>query len=314
MMDFNVNLLVQLVVDGLAQGSLYASLALAIVLVHQSSGMINFSQGALAVLGAYIGMSVGGVATPIVGAPVGIAFGVVGGLFFAFVIGALLERVIMRRFAGSEEDTKVVVSVGLLLLLTGAIGVGWGYNFLPYPFYVSASGSFRLGDVSVSTWSLVTFITIVIAMIVIQILFRGTKLGLGLRAVADNPASAALSGVRVGRMLMIGWGLAAGLGTAAGILLAAKQQLSPNNFDPILVYALAAVVIGGLDSPIGAVVAAWGIAILENLAATYLSVVPGTDIQLIGQDLKIIVPFVLVFIILVTRPQGLFGRKLVTRV
>jgi branched-chain amino acid transport system permease protein len=143
-------------------------------------------------------------------------------------------------------------------------------------------------------------------MVVLQLLFQKTKLGLGLRAVADNPRSAALSGIRVGRMLMVGWGLAAALGTIAGVLLAAKAQLNPGNFDAILVYALAAIIIGGLDSPIGAVVAALGIAVLENLAGTY--------VPWIGHDLKIAVPFVFLFVILILRPQGLFGRKVVVRV
>ncbi|HEY8587915.1 MAG TPA: branched-chain amino acid ABC transporter permease, partial [Naasia sp.] len=224
----------------------------------------------------------------------------------SFGIGAFLERFVMRRFQGGEEDTKVVATIGLLTLITGLIGMVWGFNFLPYPFFFNTGTSFTVAGVAISVWSLTTFLTIVALMAVLQLLFSKTKMGLGLRAVADNPNSAALSGIRVGRMLMIGWGLAAALGTIAGILLAAKAQLNPGNFDAILVYALAAVIIGGLNSPIGAVVAALGIAILENLA--------GTFVPLIGHDLKIAVPFVLLFVILILRPQGLFGRKSVVRV
>jgi branched-chain amino acid transport system permease protein len=212
----------------------------------------------------------------------------------------------MRRFMESEPDTQVVVTIGLFTFLGGIIGLIWGFNYVPYPFFVSGAESFTIAGVSISVWSLTTFLAILTLMVLLQLLFRGTKLGLGLRAVADNSDSAALSGVKVGNMLMVGWGLAAALGTAAGVLLAAKAQLYPDNFDGILVYALAAVIIGGLDSPVGAVVAAWGIAIAESLAGVY--------VPFIGHDLKVIVPFLFLFLVLVFRPQGLFGRTQVVRV
>ena len=296
---------VQLVVDGLAQGSLYAALALAIVLVHQATGLINFAQGGMAVLGSYIGMSIGGLIAP-ANPFVGVLVGIIVAVAASFGIGAFVERFVMRRFQGGEDDTKVVATIGLLTLITGLIGIVWSYNFIPYPFFFNTSTSFMIGGIAISVWSLTTLLTIVALMAVLQVVFSKTKLGLGLRAVADNAPSAALSGIKVGSMLMVGWGLAAALGTIAGILLAAKSQLNPGNFDAILVYALAAVIIGGVDSPIGAVLAAWGIAILENLAGTY--------VPLIGHDLKIAVPFVLLFVILILRPQGLFGRKAVVRV
>lgn len=296
---------VQLVVDGLAQGSLYAALALALILVHQATGLINFAQGGMAVLGSYIGMTVGGLLAP-ANPFVGVLLGVIVAVVASFGIGAFIERFVMRRFQNGEEDTKVVATIGLLTLITGLIGIVWSYNFIPYPFFFNTSTSFMVGGIAISVWSLTTFLTIVTLMVILQLLFTKTKLGLGLRAVADNASSAALSGVKVGGMLMIGWGLAAALGTIAGILLAAKAQLNPGNFDAILVYALAAVIIGGLSSPIGAVAAAMGIAVLENLAGTY--------IPWIGHDLKIAVPFILLFVILILRPQGLFGRKVVVRV
>ncbi len=297
---------VQLVIDGLAQGSLYAALALAIVLVNQATGLVNFAQGGMAVLGSYIGLAASNVAIPVIGLYPGIIFGMIFAVGASFTIGALIERFVMRRFMGAETDTQVVVTIGLFTFLGGFIGLVWGFNYIPYPFFISGNESFMIAGISVSVWSLTTFITIFALMLVLQLLFRGTKLGLGLRAVADNSASAALSGVKVGSMLMVGWGLAAALGSAAGVLLAAKAQLYPDNFDGILVYALAAVIIGGLDSPVGAVVAAWGIAIVESLVGVY--------VPFIGHDLKVIVPFLILFAVLVVRPQGLFGRKVVVRV
>ncbi len=149
-------------------------------------------------------------------------------------------------------------------------------------------------------------IVIVVVMGLLQALFQGTKLGLALRAVADNPQSSALSGLKVGRLLMVGWGLAAVLGAIAGVIIAPKLQVAPQMLDEVLIYALASVVIGGLDSPIGAVVAAFGVSVVQNLVAIYL--------PFIGSDLKIVVPFVIVFIVLAIRPQGLFGRRRVVRV
>jgi len=303
---FNFGTFLQLIVDGLATGSIYAALALAIVLVNQATGMINFAQGGMAVLAAYLGMTVGNLVSPVAGVTLGIIAGIVAALALSYAMGAVVERFVMRRFMGGDPDTAVVATIGLLTLITGLIGLIWTYNYIPYPFFFTGLESMSLGGLAVSAWSLTTFLTIVAIMLLLQALFRWTKLGLGFRAVADNRASSALSGIKVGRMLQVGWGLAAMLGAIAGVLVAAKIQLVPDMFDTYLVYALAAVIIGGLDSPLGAVLAAWGIAVVENLAAAY--------VPFVGHDLKIAVPLILMVVLLVLRPQGLFGRKVVVRV
>lgn len=303
---FNLNTFVQLIVDGLATGSIYAALALAIVIVNQTTGLINFAQGGMAVLAAYLGMTFSNAVMPALGPTVAVIAGILFAVAASFVLGAVIERFIMRRFMGGDPDTAVVATIGLLTLITGLCGLIWTYNFIPYPFFFSSGASFTVGGIAISVWSLTTFITILAMMILLQLLFRATKLGLGLRAISINSRSAALSGIRVGGLLMVGWGLAAALGAVAGVLVAAKVQLSPDMFDTYLVYALAAVIIGGLDSPIGAVVAAWGIAVIENLAAAYL--------PFVGHDLKIAIPFALLFLVLILKPEGLFGRKVVVRV
>lgn len=303
---FNVDTFVQLIADGLAVGSIYAALALAIVIVNQTTGLINFAQGGMAVLAAYFGMTFTNAVMPVLGATAAVIAGILFAVAASFVLGALIERFLMRRFMGGDPDTAVVATIGLLTLITGLCGLIWSYNYIPYPFFFSSGASFSVGGVSISVWSLTTFVTILAIMILLQLLFRATKLGLGLRAISINSRSAALSGIRVGGLLMVGWGLAAALGALAGVLVAAKVQLIPDMFNTYLVYALAAVIIGGLDSPIGAVVAAWGIAVVENLAAAYL--------PFVGHDLKIAVPFVLVFLVLIIKPEGLLGRKVVVRV
>jgi len=297
---------IQLVVDGLANGSIYAALALAIVLVNQATGLINFAQGGMAVLSAYVALTISNLLAPSLGIAGAVTLGIVATLVFSFFLGAVVERVLMRRFERGDPDTAVVATIGLFTLITGLCGIIWTYNFLPFPWYFPVTDSFMIGGIGISVWSLTTFVAVLVVMAVLQIVFRSTKLGLGLRAVADNPSSAALSGLKVGRLLMAGWGLAAMLGAIAGTLVAPKLQLSPTMLDGALVYALAAVIIGGLGSPIGAVIAALGITVLENLAAHY--------VPFIGNDLKIAVPFIVLFLVLVFRPQGLFGRKVVVRV
>ena len=289
---------VQLVVDGLSTGSVYGAIALAIVLVHQATGLINFAQGGMAVLAAYVAWWLNNHGVPVV-------LAILVSILFSFVLGAVVERWLMRRFERGDPDTAVVVTIGLLTLITGLCGWLFTYNNQQFPSLFSLETVSFLG-VSISIRSIGTTLVIVVAMVLLQALFVRTKLGLALRAVAINPQSAAFSGLPVGRLLMVGWGLAAALGAVAGALVAPQLTLTPGMLDNALVYALAAVILGGLTSPIGVVVAAWIIGVLENLAAVY--------VPFIGFDLKVAVPFILIFVVLIVRPQGLFGRKVVVRV
>jgi len=289
---------VQLVVDGLSTGSIYGAIALAIVLVNQATGLINFAQGGMAVLSAYVAWWQTTHGVPLV-------LAILVSIVFSFALGAVVERWLMRRFERGDPDTAVVVTIGLLTLITGLCGWLWTYNNQQFPSLFPLGTVSFLG-VSISIRSIGTTLVIIVAMLLLQGLFIGTKLGLALRAVAINPQSAAFSGLPVGRLLMVGWGLAAALGAVAGALVAPQLTLTPGMLDNALVYALAAVILGGLTSPVGVVVAAWIIGVLENLAAVYVDV--------IGFDLKVAVPFILIFVVLIVRPQGLFGRKTVVRV
>jgi branched-chain amino acid transport system permease protein len=293
-----VGTFIQLTVDGLSTGSVYAAIALAIVLVHSATGLINFAQGGLAVLAAYVAWVLTNRGVPLVVA-------IAASVLFSFVLGAVLERYLMRRFERGDPDTAVVVTIGLLTLVTGIAGWLWTYNNQQFPSLFPLDTVSFLG-ISISIRSIGTTVVIIVVMVALQGLFVGTKLGLALRAVAINPQSAAFSGIPVERLLMVGWGLAAALGAVAGALVAPQLTLTPGMLDTTLVYALAAVILGGLTSPVGVVVAAWLIGVLENLAAVYVA--------FIGFDLKVAVPFVLIFVVLVVRPQGLFGRKTVVRV
>jgi branched-chain amino acid transport system permease protein len=293
-----VGTFIQLVVDGLSTGSIYAALALAIVLVNQATGLVNFAQGGMAVLSAYIAWWLTGVGVPLI-------LAILITVVVSFVMGAVIERYLMRRFERGDPDTAVVVTIGLLTLITGLCGWLWTYNNLQFASLFSLN-TIQIAGASISVRSLGTIVVIVVMMVLLQALFLGTKLGLALRAVAVNPQSASFSGLPVGRLLMVGWGLAAVLGAVAGALVAPQLSLTPGMMDTALVYALAAVILGGISSPIGVVVAAWLIGVLENLAAVY--------VPFIGYDLKVAVPFILIFVVLIVRPQGLFGRKSVVRV
>jgi len=289
---------IQLVVDGLSNGSIYAVLALAIVLVSQATGLINFAQGGMAVFSAYITWRLTEYGITLI-------LAILLSVLASFVLAALIERLVMRRFESGDPDTAVVVTIGLLTLITGICGWLWTYNNQQFESLFSLK-TVPIFGAAVSVRSIGTFVVITVIMLLLQALFLATKFGLALRAVAINPRSAALSGLPVGRLLMAGWGLAAALGAVAGALVAPQLTLSPAMMNTALVYALAAVILGGLSSPVGVVVAAWLIGVLENLAAVY--------VDFIGHDLKVAVPFILIFVVLIVRPQGLFGRKVVARV
>jgi branched-chain amino acid transport system permease protein len=293
-----VSYFIQVVVDGLSNGAIYAAIALAIVLVYRATALINFAQGGMAVAATFVAYALTQAGVPVL-------LALVVAVVFGFVLGALLERGVMRHFEGGDPDTAVVATIALLVILSGLSAFFFGYEPHPFPSLfpnktIGVFGAF------VSLRSIGTITVLIVVMVALQLLFRNTKLGLAMRAVADNPQSSALSGLPVSRLLMIGWGLAAALGAIAGVLVAPQLFISPGMLDFVLVYALASAILGGLDSPVGAVVAAAFIGVVENLAGAYL--------DFIGDDLKIAVPFIAVIVILVVRPQGLFGRKVTVRV
>ena len=289
---------IQVVVDGLSNGAIYAAIALAIVLVYRATALINFAQGGMAVAATFLAYALTRAGVPVL-------LALLAAVVFGFVLGAVVERGVMRHFEGGDPDTAVVATIALLVILGGASAYFFGYEPHQFPS-LFPNKTIEVFGAFVSLRSIGTIAVLLVVMVALQVLFRSTKLGLAMRAVADNPQSSALSGLPVSRLLMIGWGLAAALGAIAGVLVAPQLFISPGMLDFVLVYALASAILGGLDSPLGAVVAAAFIGVIENLAGAYL--------DFIGDDLKIAVPFIAVIVILVVRPQGLFGRKVTVRV
>jgi len=287
----------QQIVDGITAGSIYGALALALVLVYRSTGLVNFAQGQMAVVSVYIGWSLVEIGLPV---PLVVVFTLLASL----VIGALTERLLIRRFEGQEPLVAIVATVAVLICFNGLINLVWGGSVRAFPSLFPDEVVSFLG--ARATWGDVGTVAVLVGTVgLLQLFFLRTRLGLALRTAADNPSSARLLGLPVGSLLLVGWGLAALLGGLAGCLVAPSVPLQPNMMDTILVYALAAAVLGGLDSPLGAVVAAWLIGIVETVA--------GANINIIGSDLRIAVPLVLLALILLVRPQGLFGRRDVER-
>lgn len=290
----------QQIVDGIASGALYGALALSIVLVYRSSGIVNFAQGEMAMFAAFVAWQTYSWGMPIVAA---IAVATV----VAFVFGALTERVLIRPF-GTEVSAHaplVIVTLGLMLMINSGAAWIWGYLVKEVP-PVFGSGAISVFGASISKQGIGIILTVAVGAALLFLMFQKTRVGLGIRAAASNPESARLSGIPVGRMLMLGWALAAGIGAIVGGLAAPQLFLQPNMMAAVLMYAFAAATLGGFDSPVGALVGGLIVGITENLVGTYVS--------FIGHEFKQSVALVIIMGVLLFRPQGLFGTKAVTRV
>jgi branched-chain amino acid transport system permease protein len=294
----------QQVVAGLASGSIYALLALGIVIIYRSTGIVNFAQGEMATFTTFI-------AWTLVDHGLGYWAAFALTLVIAFAGGIALERTIVRRVEGGPVITAVILTIGLFILLGGLSNWIWKAEVRAVPpdrpFPTSA---WDLGGVAVSKQDAGILAITVVLVVALWALFQLTKLGLALRASALNPTASRLVGIRVGWMLALGWGLAAALGAVAGLFTAAASPpLDPNMMRPVLIYALAAAVLGGLESPIGAIIGGLAIGVLLNLVVTY-----DTHISLDLDRMRIPIAFLMILIVLLVRPSGLLGRSAVRRV
>jgi branched-chain amino acid transport system permease protein len=288
---------IQVIIDGMATGSLYGALAVAVVLIYRATGIVNFAQGEMAMFSTFIawGMLQAGF-------PIGLAL--LGTLVISFVGGMLIERVIIRPVEGGEVLTLVIVTLGLYILVNSAAGWIWGFGNRAFPS-LFGDDTVQLAGVDVSVESIGIVVVLLAVVLVLFGIFQRTKIGLAMRAVSINPESSRLVGISVGRTLMIGWGIAALVGALAGALIAPRLFLDVNFMGSVLIYSFAAATLGGFDSPFGAVLGGWIIGIAENLAGTY--------VDFIGSDLKILVPLAAILIVLLFRPTGLFGSAEVAR-
>ncbi|GAA5122432.1 branched-chain amino acid ABC transporter permease [Alloalcanivorax gelatiniphagus] len=293
-----MDLFAQQIVDGLGWGAFYGALALALVLVFRASGIVNFAQAEMATLGAFVVWQLVQWGVPVLAAVAVVAV-------VAFPIGAGVERALIRPLMSENHLPVIIMTLGLMLVINSMSGIVWGYLPKKFPTLVS-TGVMNVGPVYLSSSFVVLIITVACLAVGLWWLFRRTELGLQMRAAASNADSAQLSGISVGRMTSISWGLAAAVGVLVACLIAPTLFLSPNMLFASLIYAFAAAVLGGMDSPMGALVGGVVVGVLENLAGTYVS--------WIGNDFKQAVALGLIMVVLLARPQGLFGVRKVARV
>lgn len=284
----------QQVLAGFATGGIYASLALALVMIYQATHLVNFAQGEMAMFATYFAWSLINA-----GMPYWPAFLLT--VVFAFVLGVLIERVIIRPVENAPVLAVVVVFIALLVILNSVTGWIFSYTIKTFPSPFPAEPIF--GNYVTSHQGGAIGVTLVVLALLFAF-FRYTPLGLAMRAAAQNPESARLVGIRVGWMLALGWGLAAAVGGVAGMMVAPIVFLDPNMMGGVLLYAFAAALVGGIDNPAGAVFGGFLVGVLENVLGAFV----------IGNELKLAVALVLIIGVLVVKPSGFFGKVLVTRV
>ena len=283
------------VLAGLATGGIYASLALALVMIYQATHLVNFAQGEMAMFTTYIAWSLIQAGLPYWG-----AFFVT--LAFAFVLGVLIERIVIRPVESAPVLAVVVVFIGLLVILNSLAGWIYTYTIKSFPSPFPSEPLFGIRYMSAHQIGAIAVTLVVLALL--YVFFRFTPLGLAMRAAAQNPQSSRLVGIRVGWMLALGWGLAAAVGAVAGMMVAPIVYLDPNMMGGILLYAFAAALLGGIDSPGGAVIGGFIVGVLENVLGAFV----------IGNELKLTVALGLIIGVLLVKPSGLFGRVHVVRV
>jgi branched-chain amino acid transport system permease protein len=290
--------LIQQVVSGLATGSIYAALALALVMIYEATDVVNFAQGEMAMFATYVAWSLINA-----GVPYWPAF--FATLVIAFAGGLLIQRLVIRPVANAPILTIVIVTIGLLVIFNSL--AGWIFTYVQKPFPSPfPKEPVRVGEIVLGTHDLGQIGVTLIVLLCIWLFFRFTPLGLAMRAAAQNPLSSRLVGIRVGWMLALGWALAAMFGAVAGMMVAPVLFLDPNMMGGVQIYAFAAATLGGFTSPVGAVIGGLIVGVVENLVGTYVT--------FIGTELKFSVALALIIVVLLVKPSGLFGRTMVKRV
>jgi len=289
---------VNITLSGLVEGMIYAAFALALVLIWRSTRIVNFAQGSMAAATAFIALS-------LIDAGQSYWVALIVALIAGFLIGALVERVIIRPVEGGPEINAVIVTLGLFVAIQALIAIIFGSSFQSFPTPFGVRG-FEIGDMTIALTptSLYIIVAVLITMALLVALFRFTRVGLAMRASAFGQEVARLLGVRVGRMLTLGWALAAVVGSLSGLLIAGGEFVYPAYMDSLIVFGFVAAVLGGLDSPIGAIVGG----LLLGLALSYVS---GYVER--GSALVNVAALVILMVVLLVRPGGLFASSVARR-
>jgi branched-chain amino acid transport system permease protein len=291
-----MEILIQQIVSGIATGAIYACMALAIVMIYQAIHHLNFAQGEMAMFSTFVAWQL-----LAWGMPYWLAFVLTVALSFAG--GIIIERIVFKPIENAPVLSHVVVFIALFAIFNSLAGFIWNFEIKPFP---SPFGSGALFGGIMSPHQAGMIVVTLAVLVLLYVFFRFTRIGLAMRAAAANPESARLVGIRVSWMTALGWGMASAIGAVAGMMIAPVVFLEPNMMVSILLYGFAGAVLGGLTSPVGAVIGGLAVGIIENLAGTYIPVV--------GPELKLPVALFVIIAVLVVRPSGLLGRKIVQRV
>jgi branched-chain amino acid transport system permease protein len=289
--------LLQQVLAGLATGAIYAAMALAVVMIYQAIDHLNFAQGEMAMFSTFLAWQMMQWGVPYWG-----AFAAAVGL--SFVGGVAIERVLFRPIHNAPILSQLVAFIALFSILNSSAGEIWDFTIKTFP---SPFGTRPfLGSTLISNHQAGMIGVTLVMLGLLYLFFRGSRLGLAMRAAAANPDSARLVGIRVGWMIALGWGMSAAIGAVAGMLIAPVVFLEPNMMLGVLLYGFAGAVLGGLSSPGGAVLGGFAVGVIENLA--------GAFVPYIGREMKLTIALFVIVGVLMVRPAGIFGRVVVSRV
>lgn len=292
-----MELFLQQLVSGLATGAIYACMALSVVMIYQAIHHLNFAQGEMAMFSTFIAWQLLQWGLPyILVFPLAIAISFVGGF--------MTERIVFKPIQNAPVLSHIVVFIALFAIFNSAAGFIWDFSIKAVESPFGAGPLFEGALMSKHQAGMIGVTLVMLVML--WAYFRFTRAGLAMRAAAANPDSARLVGINVNFMTALGWGMASAIGAVAGILIAPVVFLEPNMMLSILLYGFAGAVLGGLTSPAGAVLGGFVVGVVENMAGTYIPV--------IGGELKLPIALFLIVLVLVLKPEGLMGRRVVQRV
>lgn len=288
--------LLQIALAGIAQGSLFALTALGLVMIYNASSVVNFAHGAMGMAATYVAYLL----ITKWQAPFALAFA--GALVAAFVLGVVVQTLFLARLRNAPLMSQVVVTLGLFMLLQGLLGLAFGYNPRPMSESISIKPVI-LGNLVLRPQDVLELALLLVLGLALAALFAATKVGLGMRAITENPYAAQLMGIPVGRVLAIAWGVGVMLSAVAAILAAPTTSVTPNMMDTIVVYGFVAAILGGFGSMAGALFGGLILGIVVNMIDAFLA-----------PELAMSIVFGLLLVVLYVKPDGLFGRVQVQKV
>ena len=296
-----MDLFLQRLFDGLTNGSAYALIAVALVLIFKATTLVNFAQGEQAMLGAFIVLQLWNW-----GVPMWIA--VLAGMLISGILAAGLERIFIRRFDPADHLPLVIITLGLFLVLNAVAAIVWRYDPLAFPQLFPHGSAITIGNARLSWYSIFAFGSCILVLLLLHVLLNRTKIGLSFRAVSSNLESSRLCGIKVGPTLQFGWALAAAAGTFGASIYAANPvlQIEPSIMLRALIFSITAAALGGLDNLWGALLGGLTIGFIQSVLVQYIPFIPN--------EMTLTATVVVLLIVLTLRPSGFLGTKTVERV